>query len=68
MCGIAGFINKNKKSINIQLINNMLNSISHRGPDHTKIINSKEFTGGYVRLSINDLKNGSQPFITKKKK
>lgn len=67
MCGIAGFINKNKKSINIQLINNMLNSISHRGPDHTKIIDSKEFTGGYVRLSINDLKNGSQPFITKKK-
>ena len=46
----------------------MLNSISHRGPDHTKIIDSKEFTGGYVRLSINDLKYGSQPFKVKKKK
>tara|TARA_Y100000591_G_C21848028_1_gene709880 strand:+ start:375 stop:2237 length:1863 start_codon:yes stop_codon:yes gene_type:complete len=62
MCGISGFINQNKQFDNKSLILKMLNSIRHRGPDHTEVIQSEEFCGGYVRLSINDIKNGKQPF------
>ena len=64
MCGIVGFIDKNK-SINI--IDNMLKVQSHRGPDDRGKFFDKN-TGvhlGHNRLSIQDLSSdGHQPFIS----
>jgi len=50
MCGIAGFnfIDKN-------LLNSMLNSIRHRGPDDKGVFFDKNVSLGHVRLSILDL-------------
>ena len=62
MCGISGFITNNSKINRTKTVLSMLKKIKHRGPDHTGIFNSKNFTGGYVRLSINDLNKGNQPF------
>ena len=62
MCGISGFITNNSKINRTKTVLSMLKKIKHRGPDHTGIFNSKNFTGGYVRLSINDLKKENQPF------
>lgn len=59
MCGIAG-------TINLELSNDDLTKIAHRGPDASKIERIKtgkeEVWFGHVRLSIQDLtENGSQP-------
>ena len=56
MCGIVGFIGKDKN----KLIS-MLDSIKHRGPDDRGVFVEK-VSFGHVRLSILDLsKNGHQP-------
>ena len=64
MCGIAGYINFHE---NENTINNMLQSIAHRGPDETSHITIDNFVGGMVRLSINDLDKGSQPLFNQDK-
>ena len=50
MCGIAGVLSLNRKSINIDYTKPMLDKISHRGPDdagylyfNTGVKNEKEF-------------------------
>lgn len=56
MCGILG---GNNKKWNYK---DALNTITHRGPNGKKIINSNDFTLGFVRLSVIDLsENGMQP-------
>jgi len=61
MCGIVGFNNKNT-----ELLNNMLKSIKHRGPDDNGIYESDKFSLGHVRLSILDLSSyGHQPMMFK---
>ncbi len=64
MCGIVGFIGKDK---NINLINNMLKIQSHRGPDDSGIY-FDEKSGihfGHNRLSIQDISShGHQPFVS----
>ena len=62
MCGIAGF--KNNKSLNHTYnINYALSSLRHRGPDEAGYFKNKLFTLINTRLSIQDKKNGQQPFI-----
>ena len=64
MCGIVGFIDKNK-SINV--LNDMLEIQSYRGPDDRGVY-FDEKSGvhfGHNRLSIQDLSShGHQPFIS----
>lgn len=64
MCGIIGFIDKNK---NIDTLNDMLKIQSYRGPDDSGLYfdekNGVHF--GHNRLSIQDLSShGHQPFVS----
>ncbi len=57
MCGIVGFNDKNR-----DILNDMLKSITHRGPDDNGIYEDDNFSLGHVRLSILDLSStGHQP-------
>ena len=65
MCGIAGFYDEKVK--NFQKIKNFTNQLIHRGPDEEGFFSDyKGLSLGMRRLSIIDLKNGSQPIITDK--
>lgn len=60
MCGIAIFAG-NAANQNLDLVKGMLRSIAHRGPDGDGL---KAYDGcilGHQRLSIIDLRSGSQP-------
>jgi len=75
MCGICGIINFNGKPISRNLIKQMNNTLTHRGPDddgyyfnQQKIANSGQRIGdrpsvalAHRRLSIIDLDTGHQP-------
>ena len=60
MCGIVGYINK-EKNANELVINKMLTRIKHRGPDECGIYVNNNFAFGSVRLSIIDISGGQQP-------
>lgn len=60
MCGITGIISKNKIEKNI--IENMIDTIVHRGPDGFGYYYGEKFVFGHRRLSIVDLSEaGHQP-------
>ena len=65
MCGIVGFLTHSKKKLNLSFdIQNMMNKISHRGPDDEGfwIDEKSRIALGHRRLSILDLtKAGHQP-------
>lgn len=61
MCGIVGFLSKNKDK-NEQL-SKMLDRIIHRGPDAEGKYIDDEIALGHRRLSIIDLSSGSQPMF-----
>lgn len=62
MCGIAGFINPPEDSASGRLIlEDMLKSIRHRGPDDEGLYLDDAVALGVRRLSIIDLKTGHQP-------
>jgi len=67
MCGIAGSVSQKKTNSQKKQIMKMLLKMKHRGPDHLKISSSSNFCGGYVRLAINDLMSGNQPFYSNDK-
>lgn len=63
MCGFVTFFSNNlinNKDKNI--LNLMLSSISHRGPDDQGVYHDDNVFLGFRRLSIIDLDNGHQPF------
>ena len=62
MCGIAGIIGNVAPNKNI--LNDFLESIAHRGPDHRGFFYDTKMIFGMNRLSIIDLKNGNQPMQT----
>ena len=67
MCGIAGFAGSKapeKASINLQ---NMLDLISHRGPDDEGFFCDKDIGIGIRRLSIIDIHGGAQPIHNENK-
>jgi len=61
MCGFVGFCSKNIKDKNV--IKEMNNQIVHRGPDSDGYYFDKDVNFGFRRLSIIDLKEGSQPIL-----
>ncbi len=60
MCGIAGILYKNT-DITPNLIQNMVQSLEHRGPDEQNWIYLPNCHLGHSRLSIIDLTSGQQP-------
>ena len=62
MCGICGNFNllKNHK-INIALLKKMIFLMKHRGPEEFGIYQDRQIGLGHARLSIIDLKGGTQP-------
>ena len=59
MCGIAGFTGRDPV-----LLERMLASIEHRGPDSWGAEVGEEFTLGMRRLSIVDIEGGEQPICS----
>lgn len=68
MCGIAGIYNLNKEPVNKNLVQSMMNSLAHRGPDDEGLWLTGNAGLGHRRLSILDLSaHGKQPMISKNK-
>lgn len=62
MCGICGVFNyKNKGRIDKGIVEKMLHTIRHRGPDDSRIQMLDEIALGFARLSFIDLSGGMQP-------
>lgn len=67
MCAIYGLYSNNYNSEKLNLIaSKCLELIKHRGPDESKIKLYKNFICGVNRLSIEALKDGSQPIEDEK--
>ena len=65
MCGIAGIINTDSKSVPSNLIKRMTDIIAHRGPDGEGHWQEGFIALGHRRLSIIDLSpDGQQPMIS----
>ncbi len=65
MCGIAGFIDKNKSKK--EIIKKMCDKIAHRGPDGEGYYLNDDVALGHRRLSIIDLSTGDQPMFNEDK-
>lgn len=64
MCGFVGFTNTSTTIDKVQVINEMMASILHRGPDSGNYFSDENVTLGFRRLSIIDLSNeGNQPLF-----
>ena len=64
MCGIAGILNLDAKSIDSSIIQAMTDAVAHRGPDAEGIWQENEIALGHRRLSIIDLSTAAnQPFV-----
>ena len=66
MCGIAGFISKEKNLPTAEragLLDKMCRRITHRGPDEQGVVVKQAAALGMRRLSIIDLKSGQQPIF-----
>ena len=66
MCGIAGFISKEKNAARHEraaLLDRMCGIITHRGPDEQGAIVKDRAALGMRRLSIIDLRSGQQPIF-----
>ena len=66
MCGIVGFVNYKKDvSESEDIIKNMTETLSRRGPDEDGIYIQKNIALGHKRLIVIDPKGGKQPMIEK---
>lgn len=65
MCGICGFIEKNdqRTPARKQILEQMMTSLYHRGPDQGKSFISPHAALGFRRLSIIDLAGSEQPMV-----
>lgn len=64
MCGIAGILFNNGKSIDAAQFKSSLNNLSKRGPDATGIFENEKIFLGHRRLSIIDTsESANQPFF-----
>lgn len=65
MCGIAGIYKVNGNETSIAEVRNMINIMSHRGPDGDGIFVDKNVGLGHKRLAILDISdNGAQPMLS----
>ncbi len=62
MCGLAGVF-QCERGISVQLLESMIKTLHHRGPDHQGIYREGSLGLAHSRLSIIDLAGGDQPFI-----
>lgn len=63
MCGIAGFIGEGNREI----LENITNTLRHRGPDDVGFFLEGKVGLGHRRLSIIDLNTGRQPIFSEDK-
>jgi asparagine synthase (glutamine-hydrolysing) len=63
MCGIFA----TTKEISKEMMNNVLKSMEHRGPDEGEHVDVKSFQLGHQRLSIIGLEDGTQPITNEQK-
>lgn len=62
MCGICGKLNLNlEQNVSPELVDRMINAISHRGPDGRGKYLAGPVGLGHARLAIIDLDTGDQP-------
>ncbi len=65
MCGICGIINFSHNPIDVIMLDPLMRSIKHRGPDDEGTFSENGVALGFVRLSIIDLTPaGHQPMIS----
>lgn len=64
MCGIAGLYRFNGSPVVVQEIENMIDTLRHRGPDDQGVYVDGTYGCGMRRLSIIDLSTGAQPMIS----
>lgn len=66
MCGIVGFVNYKKDFTHKKnIINNMLQTLSNRGPDEEGIYLNRNVALGHKRLIVIDPQGGKQPMVEK---
>lgn len=65
MCGIAGYFSSEK--YDKKIIEDMVATLYHRGPDASGFYSNKNYSAGMRRLSINDLSTGNQPLYNEDK-
>jgi asparagine synthase (glutamine-hydrolysing) len=66
MCGIAGWVNYEKKLTNeVYIMENMINTLKKRGPDSGGVYAASNALLGHRRLTVVDPSGGAQP-MTKK--
>ncbi|RQO65701.1 asparagine synthase (glutamine-hydrolyzing) [Pedobacter sp. KBW01] len=64
MCGISGILNFNQQEVDKNLITNINNMLSHRGPDSGDVAIIGNVALGHRRLSIIDLsESANQPMV-----
>ena len=68
MCGIVGILSKSSAPISKGHLENMLDTIVHRGPEHRGMVRLGPVELGVQRLSIIDLEGGNQPIFTEDKR
>tara|TARA_Y100000741_G_scaffold102337_1_gene76211 strand:- start:79 stop:1800 length:1722 start_codon:yes stop_codon:yes gene_type:complete len=71
MCGFLIAYSKNNFKTNQNIKKKFrlnLSFLNDRGPDETSVLEFKNFLIGFNRLNINNIKNGSQPFVSKSKR
>ena len=68
MCGITGYYCPETASSK-SILSEMMNKISHRGPDDkgSFVLEEENVALGHLRLSIIDIEGGKQPFISSDK-
>ncbi len=64
MCGIYGFKVSSDQSFAKSNLKTMSKSLFHRGPDQSGFYLDKNIALGIERLSILDIKNGTQPIYS----
>ena len=62
MCGILVYKSNSFDKKTFDSFKLSLKDLNSRGPDETKFFKKKNFLLGFTRLSINNIKNGSQPY------
>lgn len=68
MCGITGIFNLDQKEVSRTILNKMVQSLVHRGPDGEGIYCNQNIGLGHRRLSILDVSNkGAQPMYSHNK-
>lgn len=66
MCGIVGFVNYKKDfPNNKEVLNNMLQTLSKRGPDEQGLYLNQNVSLGHKRLIVIDPEGGKQPMVEK---